>query len=174
MINQITSLQRSVPSPRRSHRHAWSNRCANSLRLYDRAVDSRQTSSFPLLEADGKPPRILVVDDVNTTEPLVYNLHTLGYWATRAASSGEATLQLARDFQPAMVLLALELPDMSAYQVATQLHDQAAGGVLRIIALTNDYAHTGRELARQAGFERYLAKPVSVSALHQLLHMQQP
>jgi CheY-like chemotaxis protein len=38
-----------------------------------------------------------------------------------------------------------------------------------LIALTADFAHAGRDRARQAGFERYLAKPVSVSALQQLL-----
>jgi CheY-like chemotaxis protein len=89
------------------------------------------------------------------------------------ASCGETALEVAQDSLPSVVLLALELPDMSAYRVATQLRDQAAGRELRLIALTDDYAHTGRDLARQAGFERYLAKPVSVSALHQLLQVRQ-
>lgn len=82
-------------------------------------------------------------------------------------------MQLALDFLPSVVLLGLELPGMGAYRVAARLRDQTADGKLRIIALTHDYAHTDRDLARQAGFERYLAKPVSVSALHQLLHMRQ-
>jgi protein-histidine pros-kinase len=76
---------------------------------------------------------------------------------------------MAQDFSPSVVLLALNLPGMSAYRVATLLRDRAAGRELRLIALTEDCEHTGRDLARQAGFERYLAKPVDISALQQLL-----
>jgi CheY-like chemotaxis protein len=83
-------------------------------------------------------------------------------------------LDLAQDFPPSIVLISLQLPDMSAYRVATQLRSQAAGRQLRLIALTTDYVHTGRELARQAGFERYLAKPVGAVALQQLLRPRLP
>jgi CheY-like chemotaxis protein len=68
-----------------------------------------------------------------------------------------------------VVLLALDLPGMSAYRVAERLRERADGRQLRLIALTADYVHAGRDLAREAGFERFLAKPVSGSALHQLL-----
>jgi CheY-like chemotaxis protein len=173
MRSQITPLQPPAPSARRGHRYAWSNGHSTSLRLYDRGIEAQQISSLPLLGTNGQPTHILIVDDVHTTGPLVYLLHGLGYWSTQVASCGETALEVAQDSLPSVVLLALELPDMSAYRVATQLRDQAAGRELRLIALTDDYAHTGRDLARQAGFERYLAKPVSVSALHQLLQVRQ-
>ena len=170
MTNQITWCQRLSPSPRRGHRHLRSNRYATSLRSYDRALETRQGSSLAHLGVDGKPARILVVDDIYAAGKLVYHLHGLGYWTTRMACSGETALPLARDFLPSVVLLALELPDMSSYRVAMQLREQAASRELRLIALTHDYAHAGRDLAREAGFERYLTKPVSVSALNELLH----
>jgi CheY-like chemotaxis protein len=90
-------------------------------------------------------------------------------WDTEVAPSGAAALQLAQGFLPSVVLLALELPDMSAYRLATQLRRQAAGRKLRLIALTDNYAYTSRDLARQAGFERYFTKPATSSALHELL-----
>jgi CheY-like chemotaxis protein len=104
----------------------------------------------------------------------VYLLHSLGYWATRSASYGASALNLAQDFLPSIVLISLQLPDMSAYRVAARLRDQAGGRELRLIALTTDYVHTGRDLARQAGFERYLAKPVGAVALQQLLRPHLP
>ncbi len=58
---------------------------------------------------------------------------------------------------------------MSAYRVAARLRDQAMGRELRLIALTDECVHTGRELAREVGFERYMAKPVGALALQQLL-----
>jgi CheY-like chemotaxis protein len=125
--------------------------------------------SSPLLGAAGEPTRILLVDDHATTGLLEYRLHGLGYWTTRAAACSKTALQLARDFLPSVVLLSLELPDMSAYRLAMQLRGGAVGRELRLIALTGDSTHLGRDLAREAGFERYLVKPVSVSALCQLL-----
>jgi CheY-like chemotaxis protein len=43
---------------------------------------------------------------------------------------------------------------------------------LRLIALTSSREHPGRELARVAGFERYLLKPVTAPALSGLLQVQ--
>lgn len=114
------------------------------------------------------------MDEASTTGPLVYLLHSLGYWATRSASCGATALNVAQDFLPSVVLITLQLPDMSAYHVATRLRDQAGRRKLRLIALTTDYMHAGRDLARQAGFERYLAKPVGAVALQELLRSQIP
>lgn len=165
-----TILRQPVPSVQRTHPFAWSSRHTTALRSYDHRVETRHVPlSLPLLGATGEPMRILLVDDHSTTGLLEYRLHGLGYWTTRVAPCGATALKLARDFSPSVVLLSLELPDMSAYRVAAQLRDGAAGRELRLIALTGDYAHTGRDLAREAGFERYLVKPVSVSDLGQLL-----
>jgi CheY-like chemotaxis protein len=123
----------------------------------------------PVVRTTGEPTRILMVDDVRTTGSLEHLLCDLGYWKTEVASSGAAALQLAQNSLPSIVLLALELPDMSGYRLATQLRLQAAGRKLRLIALSADYAYTSRDLARQAGFERYFTKPATSSALHELL-----
>jgi CheY-like chemotaxis protein len=170
MALQITSMRASVPSAGRMHLPGSSSRTKTVSRLYDRALEARHVPrSLPLLGTTGEPTRILIVDDVNSTGPLEYLLHGLGYWTTRVASCGETALTTAQDFLPSVVLLALDLPGMSAYRVAERLRERSEGRQLRLIALTADYVHAGRDLARKAGFERFLAKPVSGSALHQLL-----
>jgi CheY-like chemotaxis protein len=173
MTTQTASLQHPARAAQRVHHYAWSSRHANSLRAYDHRVEAGMPLSLPVLGTTGEPTRILIVDDVFTTGPLEYLLHGLGYWTTRVALCGETALQLAQDFLPSVVLLSLELPDMSAYRVAARLRDRAVTRDLRLIALTGEYAHTSRDLAREAGFERYLAKPVNVSALLQLLSTSQ-
>ena len=51
----------------------------------------------------------------------------------------------------------------------------AAGSDLRLIALTWSREHAGRELARVAGFERYLLKPVTALDLSGLFqHLSSP
>jgi CheY-like chemotaxis protein len=76
---------------------------------------------------------------------------------------------MAQGFSPSVVLLDLDLPDMSAYGVAQQLRERTEHHRIRLFALTGDFEHTGRDQARQAGFERYLAKPVTAAALQHLL-----
>jgi CheY-like chemotaxis protein len=170
MTIQTASMRTSFPAPRRMHLPGSSSRSKTFSRLYDRALEARHVPrSLPLVGTTGEPTRILIVDDVFSTGPLEYLLHGLGYWTTRVASCGETALKTAQDFLPSVVLLSLDLPGMSAYQVAERLRERAEGRDLRLIALTADYVHAGRDLAREAGFERFLAKPVSGSALHQLL-----
>jgi CheY-like chemotaxis protein len=130
--------------------------------------------SLPLVGTNGEPTRILIVDDPDSTTPLEYLLHGLGYWTTRVASRGETALKVAEDFCPSLVLLTLDLPDMNGYQLAQLLRERSELRKVRLIALTGDYEHVGRDRAREAGFERYLATPVSVSDLQELLRADLP
>jgi CheY-like chemotaxis protein len=113
--------------------------------------------------------RVLIVDDAESSASLEHLLHGLGFWTTRVAFTGATALEMAQDFSPSVVLLALDLPDMSAYDVAQQLRGRAELRRVRLIALSSEHAHTARDQARQAGFERYLAKPVTAAALQHLL-----
>jgi CheY-like chemotaxis protein len=170
MAIQHASLQHVLPSIRRLRQHDRPIPHTTLAHLHGRSSAARHTPpSFPRAGASGEPVRILIVDDSHSTAPLEYLLHGLGYWTTRVAFCGKTALTLAQDFNPSVVLLALDLPDMSAYHVAQRLRERSEVRELRLIALTEDYVHTGRDLAREAGFERYLGKPVSVSALQELL-----
>jgi CheY-like chemotaxis protein len=119
-----------------------------------------------------EPVRILIVDDdISSSDSMEVMLHASGYSETRVAYSGHAALAIAEEFQPSVVLLELNLLDMSGYEVARLLREQAQSHDLRLIALTSSREHAGRELARVAGFERYLLKPVATLDLSGLLQM---
>jgi CheY-like chemotaxis protein len=120
-----------------------------------------------------KPVRILIVDyDMSSSESLELMLHGLGYSETRVAYSGHAALAIAADFQPSVVLLELNLLDISGYEVARLLREHARSNDLRLIALTSNREQAVREPARGAGFERYLLKPVAVADLSGIFQMQ--
>ena len=162
MAIHTNSLQHVAASIRHEEPRDWANTYSQAL------VDAswRATSDDPGLE----PTRVLIVDDdVQSTLSLQLLLHELGYCTTRVAVSGAAALEIAQKFSPSVVLLALELPDMSAYDVAWRLREHNELRRVRLIALTGDYEHTYRDLARRAGFERFLAKPVSAPVLRNLL-----
>jgi CheY-like chemotaxis protein len=124
-------------------------------------------------ELSTEPARILIVDnDISSSDSLELMLRASGYWQTRVAYSGHAALAIAAEFHPSVVLLDLNLLDMSGFEMARLLREQAQGRELRLIALTPSREHAGRELARVAGFERYLLKPVAAAELAGLLQMQ--
>ena len=127
---------------------------------------SRQHEGGP----PGDMPRILIVDDdVDAANALASLLQSSGHGDARVAHTGAAALALAVEFVPTVLLVDLDLPDMSGYDVARQLSQRPQLQNLRLIALTASSEHPGRELAREAGIERYLSKPVGSAALDELL-----
>ena len=134
--------------------------------------DSASTPSARVSPAT-EPVRILIVDyDMRSSESVELMLRASGYPETRVAYSGHAALAIAADFQPSVVLLEVDLLDISGYEVARMLRERAQSNDLRLIALTSDRQHAGRERARVAGFERYLLKPVAAVGLSRLFQMR--
>ncbi len=114
-------------------------------------------------------PRILVVDaDAEAADALASLLQATGYGEARVAYTGAAALAVAVGFVPTVALVDLELPDMSGYELARHLSQDPRLQTLRLIALTADSEHPGRERAREAGVERYLIKPVGAADLAEL------
>jgi CheY-like chemotaxis protein len=114
-------------------------------------------------------PRVLIVDDaVDAAKALASLLKSSGYGDARVAHTGASALALAVEFVPTVLFVDLDLPDMSGYDVARQLSQHPQLQNLRLIALTDSSEHPGRELAREAGIERYLIKPVGSAALDEL------
>lgn len=126
-------------------------------------------AALPLAAIAGPEMRILVADEECSAGGLVRLLHGLGYCLTKMALCGASALELAQEFQPSVVLIALDLPDMSARCLARRLRARTGTAPLRLIALAADPSLAGRHLARESGFSHHLAKPVAVVALRRVL-----
>jgi CheY-like chemotaxis protein len=125
--------------------------------------------STPTRKRQSTMPRILVVDDDGVAaDSLASLLQSSGYGDARVAYTGATALTLAAKFLPTVLLVDLDLPDMSGYDVARHLSQHPKLQGLRLIALTYSSEHPGRELAREAGIERYLSKPVGSTDLDEL------
>jgi two-component system, sensor histidine kinase len=140
-----------------------------------KAESIRQAARLAAWEDEGGAPsvmpRILIVDDdVNAADSLASLLQSGGYGDTRVAYTGAAALTVAGEFRPTVLLVDLDLPDMSGYDLARQLAQHPRLQNLRLIALTDSSEHPGRELARAAGIERYLSKPVGSAALDEVFN----
>lgn len=165
-------LERRLDAPRK-RADSGGNRSADVPAVH--VMEARQLETW---EDEGgqsvfftEPLRILIVDHVSSSASLEFMLHASGH-ETRVAHSGRAALAIAAEFRPSVVLLELNLLDVNGYEVARQLREQAQSHDLRLIAMTSSREHVGRELARVAGFERYLLKPVAAPDLVELLKVQ--
>ncbi len=112
--------------------------------------------------------RVLVVDDnVDAAESLALCLQAMGY-DVQARHDGPTALDAAQAFRPRIVLLDIGLPGMNGYEVARCLRQRGAER-LALIAMTGFGQEQDRRRAQQAGFDRYVVKPVDPEALEKML-----
>ena len=124
------------------------------------------TEAAPAPHTSAKSLRILVIDnDMRAADFLEVLLHADGFLQTRVAYTAHAALAIAADFRPGAVLVELDMRDIGSYQLGQTLRERAQVQRVRLIAVTEGRAHSGRDIARDAGFERYLLKPVTAAGL---------
>jgi CheY-like chemotaxis protein len=111
------------------------------------------------------PVRVLVVEDnADSAEALVLLLRMLGN-EVQVATDGASGLQAAETHRPEIVLLDIGLPEMNGYDVARRIREQPWGGQMALVALTGWGQDEDRRLAKEAGFDYHLVKPVDPQVL---------
>jgi len=104
---------------------------------------------------------VLIVDDNAKNAKLARDvLHLAGFRTVEAGSGGEA-LALAVEQQPDVILMDIRLPDMDGTDAARRLKDDARTAGIPVVALTS--LTTSEKSFREAGFDGYLEKPISVA-----------
>jgi CheY-like chemotaxis protein len=115
--------------------------------------------------------RILIVDDDRFAADTARALLELAGHTVEVAYSGVGGIELGKTFFPEVVLCDLFLADViDGYAVARALRaDPSTHGAL-LVAITG-FAHTrDRDEAWEAGFDRFVSKPVDVMALARTFH----
>jgi PAS domain S-box-containing protein len=106
-----------------------------------------------------KSPRILVVeDDESTRYAMQFILENAGY-KVDFAEGGEKALLAAQHQRPDLILMDIMMPNMDGYQVARMLKAQKQLAHIPVIALTARAMKGDREKALDAGCNDYLTKP---------------
>lgn len=106
--------------------------------------------------------RILVVEDNDLNRKLFCDVLKSQGFAVEPVADGKQALERARDFVPNLIIMDIQLADVSGLELIEQAK---ADLVLRPIPVLAVTAYAGRgdeERIRDAGAEGYLAKPVSI------------
>jgi len=104
--------------------------------------------------------RVLVIEDNAANMALAtFLLESAGY-AVLTAQDAETGLTLAREQQPNLILMDIQLPGMDGLQATGLLKADAATRAIPVIALTALAMKGDEERIRAAGCDAYIAKPM--------------
>jgi two-component system, cell cycle response regulator DivK len=106
--------------------------------------------------------KVMIVEDNELNMKLFRDLiEATGYETVRTRSGLEA-LDLARAHRPDLILMDIQLPEVSGLEVTKWLKEDDDLHVIPVIAVTAFAMKGDEERIRQGGCEAYISKPISV------------
>ncbi|EMD82535.1 Chemotaxis protein CheV [Pacificimonas flava] len=115
-------------------------------------------------EADSDMAKtVLVVEDNDLNMKLFCDLLEAHGYATMQTRDGQRVLNMVRDRRPDLILMDIQLPDVSGLQVTEWLKGDEDLKTIPVIAVTAFAMKGDEERIRAGGCEAYIAKPISVA-----------
>ena len=106
---------------------------------------------------------ILVVEDQEDNRQVVRDLLMANdYEMTEAENGEEALVAVAKD-RPDLILMDIQLPEVSGLEVTKWLKDDPELKAIPVVAVTAFAMKGDEERIREGGCEAYLSKPISVA-----------
>ena len=103
---------------------------------------------------------ILLVEDTPANQALATKLLRAAGHEVIPADTAAASVTLARERLPDLVLMDLGLPDKDGWQALREIRADERASALRVVAFTADAMVGDRERALAAGFDGYITKPI--------------
>jgi two-component system, cell cycle response regulator DivK len=108
--------------------------------------------------------RVLIVEDNELNMKLFRDLIEGSGYETIGTRNGLEALDLARAHQPNLILMDIQLPEVSGLEVTKWLKEDDKLRVIPVIAVTAFAMKGDEERIRQGGCEAYISKPISVKS----------
>ena len=105
--------------------------------------------------------KILVVDDADDVRQLARSSLAAVGFEIREAATGEDAVTMARHFGPDCLVLDVNLPGISGFDVCRIMRDDPANYGMTIVILTGDVAPSEKIMAFSLGADDYMVKPFS-------------
>ena len=107
-------------------------------------------------------PTVLIVEDNELNMKLFNDLLSAHGFKTVQTRSGMDAIDLARAHRPDLILMDIQLPEISGLEVTRWLKDDDELRDIPVIAVTAFAMKGDEERIRQGGCEAYISKPISV------------
>lgn len=110
--------------------------------------------------------RILYIEDNPSNMDLVVRiLRHVGGYDVMGATDGTTGVQMAQQEQPDLILMDINLPDISGLEATTRIKSQPQLSHIPIVAFTADTNEADRQYYLESGCDGYVAKPASAQIL---------
>jgi two-component system cell cycle response regulator DivK len=110
------------------------------------------------------PKKVLIVEDNDLNMKLFNDLLVAHGYGTLQTRNGVEALALARQHHPDLILMDIQLPEVSGLQVTQWLKSDDDLRMIPVIAVTAFAMKGDEEKIRDGGCEAYIAKPISVAS----------
>lgn len=105
--------------------------------------------------------KILIIEDNEQNMYMLSYLLTNSNYEVIEAYSGEEGLAKAQEYNPDIILLDIQLPDMDGYSICRNLRSKELHKETIIIAVTSYALDGDREKSKAAGANGYIEKPIN-------------
>jgi two-component system, cell cycle response regulator DivK len=107
--------------------------------------------------------KVLIVEDNDLNMKLFNDLLVAHGYGTLQTKDGVEALALARQHHPDLILMDIQLPEVSGLQVTQWIKEDDDLRKIPVIAVTAFAMKGDEEKIRDGGCEAYIAKPISVA-----------
>ena len=114
------------------------------------------------MQQPAPPKTILVVEDNELNMKLFHDLLEAHGYNILQTRDGMEALKLARQHRPDLILMDIQLPEVSGLEVTKWIKEDDSLRTIPIIAVTSFAMKGDEEKIREGGCEAYIAKPISV------------
>ena len=109
------------------------------------------------------PKKVMIVEDNELNMKLFRDLIEASGYETVRTRNGLEVLDLARTHRPDLILMDIQLPEVSGLEVTKWIKEDEELRAIPVIAVTAFAMKGDEEKIRSGGCEAYIAKPISVS-----------
>ncbi|QLP97894.1 MAG: response regulator [Rhodoblastus sp.] len=106
---------------------------------------------------------VLIVEDNEFNMKLFNDLLEANGYKTLQSRNGVAAVELARKHKPNLILMDIQLPEVSGLEVTAWLKQDEELKHIPVVAITAFAMKGDEEKIRARGCEAYLSKPISVT-----------
>ncbi len=111
------------------------------------------------------PGRILIADDVTTNRIVLKVKLSQAFYDVSQAASGAETIAIARETSPDLILVDLNMSDMSGIEICASLKSHPETSGIPIIVVTSVNDHDAKIGALEAGADDFMVKPLDEATL---------
>jgi two-component system cell cycle response regulator DivK len=126
-------------------------------------LEGSKTTSGRHVDARPMPKTVLVVEDNELNMKLFHDLLDAHGYRTLQTRSGMEALKIAREQKPDLILMDIQLPEVSGLEVTKWLKDDETLRDIPVVAVTAFAMKGDEERIRQGGCEAYISKPISIA-----------